>query len=227
LSGYSPLMAQIAEDLLLLLLDNASSRPALDRGRRERVLSAAVLLDLALACRIRPAVAGEPVETGLLLVLSGPDTADPVLDPALRLLQRRPITPTAAVAKLRRGTQPVLLRRLEQTGYIRPIRLRAKGFHRPWVWPLTERTRVTQARAALLSALFDHRCPTPQTAAIISLLHAVDGLGALLSLNERGWRWVYTRAGEIASGSWVDESEAQLPEVNLAVTASAVRPALT
>ena len=54
-------MAQIAEDLLLLLLDNAASRPALDRDRREKVLGAAVLLDLAWACRIRPSVAGEPI----------------------------------------------------------------------------------------------------------------------------------------------------------------------
>ena len=70
--------------------------------------------------------------------------------------------------------------------------------------------------------------PTPPTAAIVSLLHAVDGLGALLSLNDRGWRWVHMRAGEIASGSWVDENAtAALPEMNLAVTASAMRAALT
>ncbi len=68
--------------------------------------------------------------------------------------------------------------------------------------------------------------PAPTTAAIVSLLHAVDGLGALLSLNDRGWRWVHMRASEIAGGSWVDEYETALPEVNLAVTASAVRSAL-
>ncbi|MDT5302089.1 MAG: hypothetical protein QOG79_5331, partial [Mycobacterium sp.] len=42
-------MAQIAEDLFLLLLDNASAQPALERDRRERLLAAAVLLDLAYA----------------------------------------------------------------------------------------------------------------------------------------------------------------------------------
>ena len=47
------------------------------------------------------------------------------------------------------------------------------------------------ARSALLSALFDGKPPTPSTAAIVSLLHAADGLGALLSLNDRGWRWVH------------------------------------
>ncbi|MGV0800774.1 GPP34 family phosphoprotein, partial [Mycolicibacterium elephantis] len=79
---------------------------------------------------------------------------------------------------------------------------------------------------ALLAALFDRKPPTPATAAIVSLLHAVDGLGALLSLNDRGWRWVHARAGEIASGSWVDEYPTALPEVNLAVTTSAVRQVL-
>ncbi|RWR27064.1 GPP34 family phosphoprotein, partial [Mycobacterium tuberculosis] len=52
-------MARIAEDLFLLLLDNASAQPGLDRRRRERVLGAAVLLDLAYMCRVRPALAGE------------------------------------------------------------------------------------------------------------------------------------------------------------------------
>jgi hypothetical protein len=219
-------MAQIAEDLLLLLLDNASARPRLDRARRERVLSAAVLLDLAHACRIRPATASEPIEAGRLLVLTGPDPTDPVLGPALRVLQRRPMKPAAAMAKLRRGLEPALLSELERAGQIRPIRLRGKGFSRSWAWPLTDRTRANNARAALLAALFDGQSPTPSTAAIISLLHSVDGLGALLSLNERGWRWVHNRASEIASGSWVNESPAHLPEVNLAATASAVRPAL-
>ncbi|MET0756994.1 MAG: GPP34 family phosphoprotein [Mycobacterium sp.] len=219
-------MAQIAEDLFLLLLDNASAQPGLDRARRERVLSAAVLLDLALACRIRPAVMGEPVETGRLVALAAPGPMDPVVEPAFRLLARRPLRPAAAVSKLRKHTQQNLTDYLEQTGQIRRIRLQSKRFNQPYAWPLTNRDRVGDARAALLSALFDGRPPAPPTAAIISLLHAVDGLGALLSLNERGWRWVHARAGEIASGGWVDESATALPEMNLAVTASAVRPAL-
>lgn len=219
-------MAQIAEDLLLLLLDNASNRPALDRDRREKVLAAAVLLDLAFACKIRPSVDGEPV--GRLLLLAGPDLGDPILDPALRRLQRRPLKPRAAVAKVRRGVEPALLRQLEQGGYIRPIHLRGNRSNGSPVWTMPDRSRVDQARSALLAALFDLRTPAPATAAVISLLHAVDGLGALLSLNERGWRWVHSRAGDIAGGCWVDEAAASgLAQVNLAVTASAIRPALT
>jgi len=219
-------MAHIAEELLLLLLDNAAARPRLDRKRREKVLSAAVLLDLAYACRIRPSMASEPVPAGRLVALAGPGTGDPVLDPALDLLLRRPISPALAIAKLRRDTPDNVLTALERSGQTKRIHLRTKRFKRQYAWTLTDRSRVTQARTALLSTLFYHHCPPPSTAAIISLLHAVDGLGALLSLNDQGWQWVRARAGEIAGGSWVDEGKSALPEVNLAVTTAAMRQAL-
>jgi hypothetical protein len=219
-------MAQIAEDLFLLLLDNASAQPSLDRVRRERVLSGAVLLDLAYACRIRPAMAGERVEPGRLMALAAPGPMDPVVAPAFQLLQRRPLRPATAVKRLSKHTEANLASYLEQTGQIRRVRLDSKRFSHPYAWPLTNRERVGHARSAMLAALFDRRPPAPPTAAIISMLHAVDGLGALLSLNDRGWRWVHARAGEIASGSWVDEYPSALPEVNLAITASAVRGAL-
>lgn len=219
-------MAQIAEDLFLLLLDNAESQPGLDRARRNRVLSGAVLLDLALLCRIRPTMNGEPVAPGRLVALAGPMPLDPIMDPAFDLLARRPLTPSAAVSKLRRGVQDNIAGFLEHTGQIRQVQLANHGFSHSSSWPVVNKDRVTAARSALLSALFDREPPTPPTAAIVSLLHAVDGLGALLSLNDRGWRWVHMRASEIASGSWVDEYETALPEMNLAVTASAVRQAL-
>lgn len=219
-------MAQIAEDLYLLLLDNASAQPGLERHRRERVLSAAVLLDLAYACRIRPAVEGDAIEPGRLVALAAPGPTDPVVEPAFQLLRQRPLHPAAAVKRLAKRAETDVVHHLECTGQIRRIRLQARRFTHPYAWPLVNRERVAHARSALLSALFDRRPPTPPTAAIISLLHAVDGLGALLSLNDRGWRWVHARAGEIASGSWVDEYPTAMPEVNLAVTASVVRPAL-
>ncbi|HVQ49175.1 MAG TPA: GPP34 family phosphoprotein [Mycobacterium sp.] len=219
-------MAQIAEDLFLLLVDNASAQPALDRARRARVLSGAVLLDLAHECRIRPAMAGERVEPGRLVALAAPGPMDPVVAPAFQLLQRRPLRPATAVKRLSKHTEQNLASYLEYTGQIRRVRLNSKRFSHPYAWPLTNRDRVGNARSALLAALFERMPPAPPTAAIISLLHAVDGLGALLSLNDRGWRWVHARAGEIASGSWVDEYPTALPEVNLAITASAVRGAL-
>jgi Golgi phosphoprotein 3 GPP34 len=225
-------MARIAEDLGLLLLDNASAQPALDRARHERMLSAAVLLDLAHACRIRPAVDSEPVESGQLVALTGPEATDPVLTPALQMLLRRPMSPAAAIAKLRRQTTGLVLSQLERGGHIHRVRLQGNnfngfnGFKRVYAWPLLDRTRVDEIRETLMSVLLDHSSPDPAMAALIALLHTVDGLGAVLSLNDRAWEWVLGRAGDIASGSWVRESEPELAEVNLAVTTAAIRPAL-
>ena len=222
-------MARIAEDLALLLLDNASAQPALDQARHQRVLSAAALLDLAYACRIRPAVDHEPVQTGRLIALIGPQPTDPVVAPALQMLLRRPLSPADAIAKLRHQTTDVVLSHLEQAGYIHRVRLQGngfKGFKRVYAWPLRDRTRVDEIRATLMSVLLEQRSPDPAMAAVIALLHTVDGLRAVLSLNERAWEWVLSRAGDIASGSWVRDSEPELAEVNLAVTTAVIRAAL-
>ncbi|MCV7430927.1 GOLPH3/VPS74 family protein [Mycolicibacterium bacteremicum] len=216
-------MALIAEDLLLLLLDNAAAQPGLERQRRHRVLGAAILLDLAWACRVRPSTDGDAVPAGRLVALAGDTPLDPVTGPAWTLLTRRPAKVGAAVAKLSRDAEPHLLGQLERAGQIQWVPLSAREF----AYPLRTRARVEPARAALLAALFDRRPPSAPTAAAISLLHAVDGLGAVLSLNDRGWRWVHARAGEIALGSWIDESPTALAEINLAVTISALRPVLS
>lgn len=216
-------MALIAEDLLLLLLDNAAAQPGLEPQRRQQVLAAATLLDLAWACLARPATEVDAMPAGRLIALTGTAPTDPVTGAAWSLLTQRPRKPASAIAKLSRTIEPQLLERLDRSGQIQRVPLQNKGF----AFPMRTRDRVGPARAALLSALFDRTPPTAPTAAAIALLHAVDGLGAVLSLNDRGWRWVHARAGEIALGSWIDEAPAALPEINVAVTISALRPALS
>ncbi|WP_328360046.1 GPP34 family phosphoprotein [Mycobacterium sp. NBC_00419] len=218
-------MARIAEDLLLLLLDNAAAQPAIERGTLQRLMAAAVLLDLAYECRIRPALPQEPVDSDRLVALAGPPPADPVVRPALSLLLQAPMTPAQAIAKLRKRAEDDVLDQLLRTGQLHQVQLSSHRFRRnDYAWPMANRARVDRARSALLAALFDGQRPDPQTASIISLLHTVNALGGLLSLNERGWQWVVGRASEIASGTWVDD--AQMADVNLAVTTAAIRAAL-
>ena len=219
-------MARIAEDLLLLLLDNAAAQPALERGRLQRLMAAAVLLDLAYDCRVRPALASEPVPPDHLVALAGPPPMDPVTRPALALLAQAPITPSGAIGKLRKRAEDDVLDQLLRTGQLHQVQLSSHRLRRnTYMWPMANRARVDRARSAVLAALFDGQRPDPYTATIISLLHTIDGLGTLLSLNERGWHWVQGRASEIASGTWVDDDK--MSDVNLAVTTAAVRGALT
>jgi hypothetical protein len=219
-------MARIAEDLLLLLLDNAAAQPGLEPARLQRLLAAAVLLDLAYDCRVRPALPQEQIPADRLIALAGPRPLDPVVRPALALLHEAPITAGAAITKLRKHTEDEVLDQLLRTGQLHQVALSEHRFRRnSYAWPLASRARVDRARSALLAALFDGHRPDPATAAIISLLHTVDGLGAILSLNDRGWQWVDNRASEIASGTWVDDDN--MADVNLAVTTAVVRAALT
>ena len=99
-------MARIAEDLLLLLLDNDEAQPRLDRSRLQRVLAAALVCDLAFGCRVRPALPGEAVTAGHLVALVGPVPTDPAVRPALALLQEGPISPASAIARMWAGVVP-------------------------------------------------------------------------------------------------------------------------
>ncbi|CAJ1580420.1 GOLPH3/VPS74 family protein [[Mycobacterium] wendilense] len=218
-------MPAIAEELLLLLLDNASAQPALDPSRRRRVLAGAVLLDLAYQWRLRPAAPGEPVPEGRLIALVGPDDGDPTSGWAWQRLARKPRTAKSAVAKLQRDVETRLLDQLEYAGLLRRTPLYTKRFRRDYAWLLTDRNRAARVRSQLLRVLITGTEPAPATAAVITLLHTVGGLDELLSFDDRARRWVWQRAAEIASGSWV-AADSDLAEVNLAVVAATVRAAL-
>ena len=85
---------------------------------------------------------------------------------------------------------------------------------------MKNRSRVDAVRYAVLAALSGQRRPDAVTAALVSLLQRVGGLAAVLDINDEGLR----RAGEITVGPRGTGSNTA--EVNLALTAAAVLPAL-
>ena len=218
-------MARIAEDLLLLLLDNPESQPRLDRSRLGRVLAGALILDLAQDCRVRPSQPEDPVPPGRLIALAGPVPADPAVRPAWSLLQQKPLTAEAAIGALRARAEDDVLDQLLRTGQIHQVTLTQHRLRRNhYRWPMKNRARVAVTRAEVLGALFENRRPQPVIAAVISLLHAVGGMGAVLDLNDAGVQAVAVRGNDIANGDWVDGSDTA--QVNLELTAAAVLPAL-
>ena len=214
-------MARIAEDLLLLLLDNTSARSRLDRTRLGRVLAAALVLDLAFQCRVRPAMPEDPVAPGELVALAGPMPLDPAVRPALAELTHGPITPAAAIAKIRRHAEDDVLDQLLRTGQIHQVGLTAHRLRRnTYAWPVKNRDRVNSLRGAVSAALSGQHRPDAPTAAVISLLYRIGDLGAAVDASDDGLR----RAAEIAGGSLANNSN--IAEVNLALTAMTVLPAL-
>lgn len=218
-------MARIAEDLLLLLLDNPEEQPQLDRAPLGRALAGALILDLALDCRVRPTLPDEPLPAGHLTALAGPVPVDPSVRPTLAALEQRPITPADAIAALRKRAEDDVLDQLLRTGQIHQVQLTAHRLRRNhYRWPIKNRSRVAVARSEMLGVLFEKRRPQPAMAAVICLLHGVRGLEAVLSLNDAGVQVVDERAHEIAEGGWVDSSDTA--QVNLSLTLAAVLPAL-
>ncbi|MFZ4371750.1 MAG: GPP34 family phosphoprotein [Mycobacterium sp.] len=214
-------MARIAEDLLLLLLDNPSAQAQLDRPQLTRVLATALILDLAYDCRVRPALPTDPLPAGLLVALAGPVPLDPAVRPALAVLNQGPITPAAAIAKVRKHAEDDVLDQLLRTGQIHQVGLSKHRLRRnTYAWPVKNRIRVDAIRGAVQSALSGQHSPDAATTAITSLLYLGGGLQAALNLSDEGVR----RAGEIASGPWANDSSTA--EVNLALTAATVLPAL-
>ena len=218
-------MARIAEDLLLLLLDNPEEQPQLDRAPLGRVLAGALVADLALDCRVRPTLPDEPLPAGHLTALAGPVPVDPAVRPTLATLEERPITPEDAIAALRKRSEDDVLDQLLRSGQIHQLALTEHRLRRNhYRWPIKNRSRVAVARSELLGVLFEHRRPASVTAAVICLLHAVHGLQVVLSLNDDGVALVDERAREIADGGWVDSTDTA--QVNLSLTLAAVLPAL-
>jgi hypothetical protein len=218
-------MARIAEDLLLLLLDNPEAQPRLERSPLGRVLAGALILDLAQDCRVRPTQPADPAPAGRLIALTGPVPADPTVRPALALLQQQPLTAESAIGALRKHAEDDVLDQLLRTGQIHQVALTEHRLRRNhYRWPVKNKARVAITRAEFLGVLFENRRPTPVIAAVISLLHAVGGMDAVLDLNAAGAQAVAERANGIANGEWVEGSDTA--GVNLELTAAEVLPAL-
>jgi hypothetical protein len=74
---------RIAEEILLLLVDDRTGRFLVDSTKLDNVLAGAVLVELATIERVGFAPAGGRVKRGRMVVLDPTPPGDPMLDRAL------------------------------------------------------------------------------------------------------------------------------------------------
>lgn len=215
-------MTLLAEDILLLLLDDASGKPPVDGTRLDRVLAGGLLLELALAGRVTPAAEGAEAKPGRLVVRDGAPTGDELLDRTLhRLAEGRAVKPARAVEQLTKGLRSELLTRLAGQGLLREERGRILGIFPTTTWPAIDTARETGLRAELSEVLLSGVEPTQRTAALVSLLSAVDAGAKVVAAADR--RAVKRRAREIAEGEWAGAAVRKAVDaVNAAVVVAAV-----
>jgi hypothetical protein len=190
----------LVEDLLLLLVDDATGRPVLDRTRLERALAGAVLVELALRERVAAAPPGGAVKAGRIVVLHRGPTGDAILDEALTRLVGTPLRPARAVEKLVKGLRRSVLTRLVETGFVGEEHRRVFGVFPATAWPAIRPEHATRLRDALRAVLVAGAEPDVRTSALVALLVAVDATPKVLPVADK--RALVQRAGAVADGDW-------------------------
>lgn len=217
----------IAEDLLLLLLDDESGDPLVDGTRLPRVLAGAVLLELALDGYVTPADEGEDVRKGRLAVRREDTPEDPILARALDVIAqaRRPMKPEAAIEKLDTEMRAAIFERVIERGWIREGRRKVLGIFPAKTWPPVDESHERQVRHELGGALVEGLDPAPRAAALISLLSAVDAAAKVFPDTDR--KAIRKRAKDIAQGEWAGVAVRKAVDaINSAVFVAVMVPAV-
>jgi hypothetical protein len=191
----------IAEDLVLLLLDDESGKftnaTYLDTG-----IGGALLIELALAetvdvvkgsgmwarAKVRP--------TGLAA------PSDPVLAEALSVIAEKERTAEDLVGRLGKRRHDQLLDRLRERGIVEAREDRVLGLIPRRRWPSVDSTHEAGVRRELGDVLVRGVTPAERTAALISVLSALDLAHKVVDRESAPAREIKKRAKEVAEGEW-------------------------
>lgn len=208
----------IAEDLLLLAYDDETGKSVIDGTRLEYGLAGALLLELSVLGKVSVAGPGEAVKRDRLVVRDATPAGDDVLDHALaELADDEGKKPKNVLGSLRKGLRGRLLDRLAGRGLLRQESGTVLGIFPTTRWPAADASHEAAVRQRLQDVLVTGLAPDPRTAALVSLLLAVDGLRKVVPSEDR--RAVKRRAQEIAEGDWAaDAVKKAVQEVQAAVT---------
>lgn len=219
-------MTLLAEDLLLLMLDEETGKPLVDSTKLPRGLAGAVLLDLALAGVVSPAEPGEDARAGRLIVRTTELPADLLLRDAVDVIGRgRPMTPETAIEKLSKGIRGDVATRLVADGWVREERSRVFWLFTTVRFPQIDGGRERALRGEIGASLVDGVTPTHRTAALISLVAAVDAAPKLFPDADK--KAMKTRVKEISEGQWAGTAVRKAVDaVNAAIMVAAMTPAI-
>ena len=218
----------LAEDVLLLLTDDASGKAVVDKTHLDLAVAGGVLLDLATLGRVAVTGEGEQVKAGRLVVRDVAPTDDDVLDEALaRVGALGPMKPYRALPKLAKGLREKLLARMVARGILREQEGRVLGIFPSHTWPALDPSHERQVRAGLNDVLVVGRAPAPREAALISLLQAIGQVPKVLGDVGVPARELRRRAKDVASGGFVDEAVRRAVEEISAGMAAAITAATT
>ena len=162
----------IAEDLLLLLLDDESGKP--QTSQLQVALGGAILVELALNEAVIVEEKSSMWRTAKVRVAPAADSPDPVLRDALALVAEKDRSAQDLVERLGRGLAEILGTRLVERGILERRQDKLLGIIPRTRWPARDAGHEEGVRRGLTAILVEGARPEPRTGALVALLHAVD-----------------------------------------------------
>jgi hypothetical protein len=207
-------MPTLAEDLLLLLLDDDSGRLITNGTSADHALAGAVLVDLVNAGRLAE-------DGGKLHVMDTSSLDEPVLEAGLeRLTEKAPSKPQRAVEVLTKNVRETVLAALAGRGLIRQDKDKVLGLFPRKTWPAVDSAHEDSLRAELTAALVGGEQPGERAGTLIALLHAI---GVVPKVVEGDKKALKARAKEISEGDWAGVAVRKAVQaIQAAVTAAIV-----
>ena len=220
----------IAEDLLLLLTDDASGRLLVPGDQADAALGGANLVELTLLGKVDLSGPGDTGKPGRILVRDPSPPGDDVLGAALQtVLEHQGGKPSTLIRPLSKNLRRGLYTRLAASGVIRADQDRVLGLFPARRWPAQDASHETQVREQLTGALLGHVAPDRRSAALIALLHALKCEHKVMDMGNWGLsrKQARARAEEIAEGDWASAAVRKVIQETIAAVAAAVSAAAT
>jgi hypothetical protein len=213
----------IAEDLLLLLYDDASGKPIAGNPGLDYALAGAVVIELTLLGKVDVAGDGDTVKPGRLKVLDTTPTGDAVLDERLAVLaQKAGAKPKDLMGKLSKRLRDQLLQRLTECGVLEADKGKVLGLFPVTRWPAKDAQHEGQVRVALRNVLELGAAPDERTGALIALLNALNVVPKVVT-DAVDKKALKQRAKEISESDWAAAAVRKaVTEMQAAVTAAIV-----
>jgi hypothetical protein len=214
----------LAEEFLLLSLDEESGKKTVSSEKLSPALGGAILVELALLERIGvTAKSAGWNRRGRVTITSTKPTDDAELDAALQTLEERENTKVSTLVsdmsgkRITKGLRDRLLERLVRARILTETRTDVLGLRR---WPVLDRTVDEEIRRRLQSCLVGEANPTERTVALIALLYVTGHLTKVVSTDDK--KALKKRAKALTEGDWAAAAVKQaIDEVYATLAASA------
>lgn len=217
-------MDLIAEDLLLLLIDEHSGRPLVDSTRTTHALAGALVLELAVMGLLVPEDPAARLGKSKIMAVERPP-ADPLLDLAWQAFSDKPRRPASVLQKLDSKVKDPLLERIADKGWVHPERTKVLGMFTRTSWPEVDGRHEAELRNNLGIVLLQGGNPDIRIAALVSLLLAADALPKLFPDADK--KQLKARAKQLSEGEWAGAAVAQaISEVRSAVIVAVMTPVI-